>query len=60
MQAIGLGAVLIRSTSRFGRGRSWDRGQLAVGDRLGLGGVLLVGGRVGEEMVEAASQVSLQ
>ena len=37
-----------------------DRGELGLGDRLAVGGLLLVGGWLGEEAVEAAREVALE
>jgi hypothetical protein len=37
-----------------------DRGQLGLGDRLAVSCLLLVGGRFGEEVVEAAREVALE
>lgn len=49
-------AVLICSTARCWRGGSWTW----PGDRLAVGGLLAVGGRVCEEVVEAAGEVALE
>ena len=44
----------------LGVGSLGDRGQLGLDDRLGVGCLLLVGGRFGEEPVEAAGEVALE
>jgi hypothetical protein len=51
---------VICSTSRWGRGSSGDRGELGLGDRVTVGGLLLVDGRLCEETVEAAREVALE
>jgi hypothetical protein len=61
MQAVGLGvAVVIGTASRCGRGRSGSAGGSgsAVGSPLAACG--LVGGRLCEELVEAAGEVALE
>ena len=60
MQTIGLGAVPICCDLSHGARALGDRGRLALGDRLGLGGLLLVDGWLGEEVVEAAGEVALE
>ena len=59
MQTIGLGAVPICWS--FSRDADARGSRVArVGDRLGLGGLLLIGGWLREEVVEAAGEVALQ
>ena len=60
MQTIGLGAVLICSTSRCGRGRSGIAGGSGSVVGLPLAVCWLVGGWFGEEVVEAAGEVALE
>ena len=60
MQIIGEGRCADLLDSSLLAGSHGDRGQFGVGDRLAVGGLLAVDGRLCEEAVEAAGEVALE